>query len=282
MSNRLTRALSALALLPAVAAAQGPTGKWYLTDVVSNTNLIIQGTNVSTFAQANARESAIAVSGDVRTLSLSNAGEPGSQYTLSGAYTGTSYPYPVPGETFFDGATDGAYNYALGYLGNVWRFDRNWSAASGTLLFNAGGSSGWVGITYDPTNNSLWLSNTFDQSASNVLASGAVYDYALGGTRLSSFYTVQDYGVGAALAMDYSDHTLWMTNYQSGAVVTYQYDRSGNQRQRIIDPSRFAYDPRGGEFDYPSTATPEPATLALLATGLVAIGGVARSRRRTR
>src|SRR2546430_10837732 len=122
-------------------AEAGPISTWYLTAGDQGTNWMIQGASASSFPQhhpENQGEYAVAVSGDVRTLGNGNTGSGlGSQYTLAGVYTGTDYAYPNTALRFYDGATDGTYNYSVDYgSGAVYRMDRDWSNPS--LLFNTG------------------------------------------------------------------------------------------------------------------------------------------------
>jgi len=113
------------------------------------------------------------------------------QYTLSGTPMGTSWSGTPPpaGETanlFYDGTSDGTYNYTVEYSNyppeteNVIATDLNWQ--SPVTLFSIPGvtSAAYLGITYDPNNNSLWVSGW----QTDVIA-----DYSLTGTLLSSFAT---------------------------------------------------------------------------------------------
>jgi hypothetical protein len=54
----------------------------------------------------------------------------GYQYTLNGTFTGTTYPVTnaaVQNAVFYDGASDGANNYAVDALtGTVYKFNGNW------------------------------------------------------------------------------------------------------------------------------------------------------------
>ena len=149
---------------------------------------------------------------------------------MNGTSTGTSWSGTplLPGETgnaFYDGTSDGNQNYTVEYLSvtdaglstpNVIATDLNWQ--NPVALFSIPGAHAldYLGIAYDPTNDSLWLSgyNT------DVIA-----DYSLTGTLLSSFST----GTGAqsifALGLDPADETLWFSLDQTN--MLYQYSRSG-------------------------------------------------------
>ena len=268
--NSLLLAIGVL-LSPMAATGQGPTGTWYVTAGDGGKTWMVHGATATPFAQANnpaimGGEQAIAVAGDIRTLSNGPGSGLGSLYSLNGAYSGTSYAYPLPNDHLYDGTTDGLFNYSVGYnTGDVWQFARDWSAPS--LLFSGQGLS--LGITYDPTNNSLWIAN---------FAFSTVSDFTFGGVQLSSF-TVPFYEP-TSLAMDYTDGTLWMGSQQSLGTF-YQFDRNGSQLQSVTYANMANQNTLGGEFDLGATTTaPEPASVVLLGTGLVVILGAGARRRR--
>lgn len=82
----------------------------------------------------------------------------------------------------------------------------------------------------------------------------------------------------AALAYDSGDQTLWFSTYDPSGTL-YHYDRSGNQLGQLNVTGTYGGYILGAEFDQTSVR-PEPASLMLLATGLVGIGGVVVRRRR--
>ena len=136
--------LSALAVTGALiltlassAHAQGPVSKLYVTAGDQATNWILQGTTATSFAQQapGTDEYAIAVNSTVRTLGNGNYDTGiGAEYTLAGVYTGTNYAYPTSGVAFYDGTTDGTYNYSVDYSGGgVYRTNADWTNA--VLLF---------------------------------------------------------------------------------------------------------------------------------------------------
>ena len=72
------------------------------------------------------------------------------------------------------------------------------------IFSRPGASQAWIGVAYDPQNNSLWISGY----RTDVIA-----DYSLNGTLLSSFST----GLGTdleadALGFDPADSTLWFAS----------------------------------------------------------------------
>jgi hypothetical protein len=133
-------------------------------------------------------------------------------------------------------------------------------------LFNVGGDEGFdLGISYDPSNNSLWISgwNTT-----------YVTDYSLGGSVLSSFST--GHTENSALAFDPNDGTLWLNNRNTIGINLQQYSTSGT----LLGTLTFGNDVNilGGEFPETASPTPEPSSMLLGATGaaLLLAGGICR------
>ncbi len=248
-----------LAAIFAVGAyGAGPLSPYYLTFDIRERIDVVQGLNIiNSWPMWNYHnnnyhnvEFAIAVDTTVRTLGEHGAGTWGAEYTLGGIFTGNLYLNNYG--HFLDSTTDGQHNYLIDKnSGNVLQTDSSYQNPQ--VLFNA---SGFAFITWDPTNNSLWIANW----------GGQVENRTLSGTLLSSFNTGISTGQ-TALALDHADGTLWLSEWGNQGWFR-QYDKSGNLLQQVyIAGAEF---PLGGEFQLP-----EPGTL-----GLLGLAGLLLLRRR--
>jgi hypothetical protein len=213
----------------------------------------VQGLNiVSSWAVTGL---AAAIDTTIRTAE-SPIGNPGAQYSLAGVATGTSYGNPA-GDLIWDGTTDTAHNYTVTSGGGsaVIKMDLDWT--NPVVLFALGSGYDSLGVTYDPTNDSLWVSKWNGGST--------VSNYKFNGTLLSSFDT-GSYDIGG-LAYDAADDTLWLTHYADSNI--YQYDKSGNllQSGTIAGLGTSMWSGEIVETAFTATGTPEPGSMLLLATG---------------
>jgi len=201
-------------------------------------------------------ESAIAVADTVRTLGYKYPTEytldPGSEYTPSGVFTGTRFPHPLsppyPMQVLADGTTDGTHNSGVGG-DRVWRFDRDWQNPQ--LLFTLDGTQNLQGITYDPADRTLWLS---DWSPTDQ-----VLHVALDGTILGRFHT--GFSNMPGIALDPADGTLWVLRFSHSAIQAEQFDKAGNHLGSlgpfpVFDPCVY-----GAEFAMPDVTPPTIADL---------------------
>jgi hypothetical protein len=259
----LVLAAGLLAVTPEARAQ--PIGDWYgtMSNFGGARKAHIIGGVFGMSAAVFQFEGPIAVAGDVRTMGFyANGG--GALYSLAGNPLGPTYTHPASLGHASDGTTDGAWNYTVDRnTGNVYQLDRSWQ--SPTLMFNVGPSS-QGGITYDCLAGTLWVAGEFGTA-------GAVTEYTLGGTPLSSAVFTNS-GYVNDLAMD-TDGTFWAAaGFASGTVLVH-YDRFGsNLGQFAIDLG--ADDIRGAEI----RCVPAPAGAALL--GLGALGALGRRRRGSR
>src|SRR4051812_17319231 len=114
---RFATVLAAL-FVCAMSFAQGPAGVYYMTAGDQNTMWRAQGAStLGSWAMTHPGEYPIAVTSSVRTMGVGQ-GNQGSDYSLTGTFTGTSYTNPVNG-SFYDGASNGTSNFALDYGAGV-------------------------------------------------------------------------------------------------------------------------------------------------------------------
>lgn len=262
--NMMSKWLVAIAgIVSATASLAGPTSELYLsfTGINGTSGIaVVQGNSVTSFPAAyggGAVEIPIAVDGDIRTTTY-YAGGSGGQYSLGGTPSGTSYFNP--GFDAYDSTTDGTNNYIVNYSsGDVYATGRDFS--NPTLLFSAGGPTQYLGITYDETNNSLWVSGW---------SSTLVLNYAMNGALLGSFDTGHQFN--GALALDHADQTLWLVNDASSGTLE-QWSKAG----ALLSAGPDVGYTLGGEFDFAgASSVPEPSPLVLL--GSVALLAIRRKR----
>jgi hypothetical protein len=226
----------------------GPVSPYYLTAGDQGTNWVVQGSAVvNSFTQHHPEDTgeyAIAVTDTIRTLGTGNVAlgrippHPGSEYTLAGTYTGIDFPYPNPSNAFFDGATDGRFNYSVDYYaGGVYRLNADWSHP--VLLFATG--PGYMGITFDVATNTLWLAHFYSNVVEHRSLTGAV---------IFSFPVADN---PAALALDPADNTLWLTAFVPQGRL-FQYAQNGTPLGEVSYPELVDQDTAGGEFALPALA----------------------------
>jgi hypothetical protein len=255
-------------------ANAGPIGTYYLTDFRNSSKQSsldairgdVYSRNTSDF---QSEEGPIAVfspynnSASIRTTGY-ELGKHGGDYSETGKLTVTS-----TGTTrtngfangVFDGTTDGTANYTVNFFsGAVIATDPNWSGTPVTLFHT--GAAFDLGITYDFTNNSLWVQNFF---------TGLITNYTLQGIVIKTFATDSAFQ-RTALALD-EDHTLWFADYGTGTIVHYSTDGVylGSETYGGLE---FAF---GGEI----ANVPEPSTgfIQCCLTGLL---GLILARRKWR
>ena len=266
-------ALVAFTLAGVAQAGPGPTSPLYLTTYSNGPGTsitVVQGNSViQTFPAAYSSEVVempIAVYGDIRTTGFcSQCGVQytvGGQYTLGGTPTGKTYAIPSSVTWAEDSTSDGSHNYLVDFhTGTVYQTARDFT--NPVALFVAASTNDALGITYDPLNSSLWISDNSDST---------VYNYSLSGTLLSSFSTGHNGNV--ALALDPADHTLWLTNDTgSNPVDLEQYSTAGV----LLSTGPYVDIAFGAEFDLAPT-TPEPGTLILFGSGILGLAGVLRRK----
>jgi hypothetical protein len=221
---------------------------------------VVQGTAVNRswgMASGN-REYPIAVGNEVRTLGGLDP-ELGAEYTLAGTDLGTRYNFPAGISSAWDGTTDLASNYLVDFgTATVYRTGRDWSNPE--LMFSMAGGTSYLGITYDFTDNTLWVSGW---------SQGIVEHRAMDGTLLGSFGT--PFSSISCLALDPASGTLWMSS-QSQQGTFFQYSKAGASMGSVFIESLLSQNTLGGEFQ----GVPEPSSLLFIATGLAALAALKR------
>jgi len=174
----------------------------------------------------------LAINETIRTMGA-NLGDVGAEYDIAGTDLGTRYTHPAPQSRCWDGTTDGTSNFAIDSAGTVARYDADWT--NPVVLFDAGGLGA---VTYDPTNDSLWVSQ---------FGTTTIVEYDMRGTALRSFDTGHDKNM--ALALDHADGTLWI--HDRNARGTYeQWTKDGTRLTRRAIAGMEGQNALAGEFQF--------------------------------
>ena len=251
--------IPSLVVAGVAAAACAQTSVYYLSDPENNRlNAYQNQTQLWDQPQQYGYESPIAVVSNAEGFRTAGytLGQVGGRYNTFGDYIGPSYTTRTQNTHWDSTSNRSTNNYLVG-----WRTDKRDVYATDTdfenpvVLFSID-SGDALGITYDPTNDSLWIAD---------FSGGLVTNYDLAGNVLSSFNSgLANQG---ALALDWADDTLWQVEWLTQTV--YQWDKAGNLLQSYFDPN-MTPNPLGGEM-----AIPAPGVLALLG-----VGGLFAGRRR--
>lgn len=239
----------------AAGTAVAQTDSFYMSDGDGRRVLEVKGGSiVNTFpAVPQQRAFPIAVVDTIRTTGYA-LNETGGEYKLDGTSTGAQYPL-LQGSVMSDGGTDAdQFNYGISFTGNVWRYDRDWD--NGVFLFDSTANDGLrkAGITYDPSDGTLWLSA--DRAA-------GIFHFKTDGTLLGNFNTVGN--LDWALGLEPSTDTLWVSEWQSESLS--QYKKDGTFLGTVKVPGMRGRSFLSGEF----AVTPEPTSCLLLGLGALAL-----------
>jgi hypothetical protein len=215
---------------------------------VGTTYVYQNGQVIDSWTHANTYEIPLAVAGGVvRQGALYNQG---SGYTLDGTPTGAAYPIVA---NTYDAASDGNSIYGWDLISaTLNRYDLNWNYQES--LFSLGPSYAYyfMGITYDPQNNSIWLSPWSTYPTGTGYGPGYLYNLSLTGQLLGQIPLASPTSTGVGLAYDPADNTLWFFNW--GANRYEQYSKTGVLLGTMSGITRIY----GAEF----AAVPEPSVSA--------------------
>lgn len=201
----------------------------------------------------------------------------GAEYTLDGAFTGTTYNNTIPC-CVRDGTTDGTYNYAIvtqpGPNSLIYRFGLDWSNPEIVdLTFSFQSLPDYrigraTGITWDPRDNSFWFSQ-----------SGLILNVNSNNEAAAAYLTLSN--IHSSLAFDPADNTLWLTAFTGSATEMVQYNPVLGFFGQPTPLNSFTIDDIyiGSEFALLPSAVPEPQTWLMMILGFGMVGGGLRRRK---
>jgi hypothetical protein len=173
---------------------------------------------------------------------------------MAGVPTGVHYS---PVADTYDTASDGSSIYGWNLVtASLTRYDLNWHPQQTLFSLGANYSYAYMGVTYDPQNNSVWLS---PWSTGPLDTRGHLYDYSLTGHLLRTLNLANPLANGNGLAYDPADNTLWFFSWTDQRYE--QYSEDGQLLSTVTGMSRIY----GAEF----LMVPEPSALALFGMGAV-------------
>lgn len=197
------------------------------------------GVNIWSWNHAALAENALAVvGGTARQVTHSDAYNGGTEYTLTGVPTGTTYD---AAESVYDATSDGVYIYGWNWFSSrLDRYDLDWQFIETVFDLPPQHDKDFMGVTWDPVTNSVWLAPwVFDPSVS-----GFLYNYDLEGNLLGTIALDNPDGAGNGLALDWADDTFWFFSWTDQRYE--QYMRDGTYLGSIVGMTRIY----GAEFEW--------------------------------
>ncbi len=199
-----------MALLWAGATATAQTDVLYVTDGDSSRLAIVQDGVLQDITTTYVRGYPIAVRDTIWIGDYNGNSADAFEYDLAGVGTGNRAPYSAVRAV--DGGVNGDVNYQLGNAfsssATVYVSDADWQ--NETALFSVSGSD-LVGITFDPVNGSIWISDD-----------NTVYEYDTTGNLLGKFGHSSGRG---CIAYELSSDTIWYVTNGSDRIT--QYSKTG-------------------------------------------------------
>lgn len=258
MFNRL---LIAAALTVTAASAGAQSTKYYLQTGDQSTGYIVQnGLLLSTYSLGDGDQYPLAFTTSATFLSAYRDGSGVVERDLNGTPTGNTFSHAQNVDQGLDGGWDGTHTYVARCCSGgdgIYQGDADF----GNLVQISGAGS--ESVTYNSQSGTLFATSF----------GGLLFEMTTTGTILNT-YSIEN---TRALAYEALTNTLWTTN---GGSTIYQYSTTGELLQSI-DIDGLGGNIFGGEMPVDYNVTPEPATLALFAPGMLAAFAVARRRRRS-
>ena len=260
-----------LAMAPVMALAGGPIGRWMLTDGDNRTDAIIQGNGVQTFAQAGGTTLQYPIQWDpsfnvFETVGRDQNGR-GGVYTPSHQVVGNfgNFNSEPPPEQTLDGTLDTGIGRTLaavfGPTSGIIEYNDAFFDSPSTLLWSDGGADDVWSVTYAQSNGLVYVGqNNFITVITDT------------GVTVGSFGAFGG-GPVRSLAYDINDNSLWYLSFDGSTAI--QSSLTGQLLQTMTVNLGGNY--WGGEIA--PFATPEPAPIAALGLGVLALVRRRRSRK---
>ncbi len=216
---------------------------FYLTSGDAGTSYIIDLSNGSFTSFSTALQTSAYALGVTDSILLSDISNSAIvEYSLAGVPTGNSWVGPGGFAEMLDGTTNGQGTYygASWNTRGVTTSDSTFTNT--TVLFDPGFPV--IGITYDSSDNTLWLVND---------SNGSVSHYTLLGTQISTFSP----GLGGrecCLAYDDVSDTLWLS--ENGSNVISNYSKTGTLIGSVTVTGMSPGNTWGGEIALGATVLP--------------------------
>jgi hypothetical protein len=214
-----------LAFFSLAGLAGAQTSELFLTSYGSTAAYVVQnGQIVRQFNRTNSTDGpALVVQGTIKMFGQAG-GNVGREYDLNGNLLAGSY-LNAGFTDCYDGATDGTRNWTISHndFGNNFAVlvgDSDWGNVQVAFV----PSNRSAGITYDATDDTLWVLNT-------VCFADKVQHYDTAGNFLGEFAISINCAYG--IALDPADQTLWIPESFGTQGNIHQYDKSGNFLQTV-------------------------------------------------